>query len=128
MSSTLRWSRAAAVGRLSHGAASRRTNSSDSVGAPLRRFRHLDTYRKSVAQVFEMGDDQDLFKLGLDRLNRFDDAIAALLVLRAEALVDDERLQPRAGTMSQEPGERDANGEVHAKAFTAAEHLVAARA
>ena len=65
--------------------------SADGVRRPLRRLGDLDTDREALAQVLQVGDDQDLLELGLDGLDRFDDAVAALLVLRAEALVDDQR-------------------------------------
>src|SRR5216683_2311594 len=127
MSSTLPRSRAAAVSRLSHGEGCPGTISADSVRTALWRFGHLNADGETVAQVFQVGDDQDLFELGLDGLNGLDDAIAAVLILRAEALVDDERLQPRAGAMGQQTRQRDANRKIDAKAFAAAEHLVAAR-
>src|SRR5579859_930536 len=82
---------------------SRSEISADSVRTPERRFGNFDPHGKAIPQVFEMGDNQDLLELGFDRLNRFDDPIAAVLILRAEALVDDEGLQSRAGAMRQQP-------------------------
>src|SRR5262249_60073661 len=75
-----------------------------------------------------MCDHEDLLELGLDGLDRLDNALAAFLVLRAEALINDQRLQPRTGAVSEEARQSDANGEVHAEALATAEQLVAAGA
>src|SRR5437763_7921421 len=96
--------------------------STDCVGTPRRRFSDLNSYRKPLPQILEVGDDQDLLELGLDRLNGFDNAIAPVLVLRPEAFIHDQRLQPRAGSVCQQARQRDANREVHAKALATAEH------
>src|SRR5438105_4433128 len=59
-------------------------------------FGHFDTMRKRVLEVFYMGDDQNLFKIRLDRLDHLDQLLPSLAVLRTKAFVQNQRLQFRA--------------------------------
>ena len=75
-----------------------------------------------------MGDDEDAGEVFLDGVDGFDQALAALGVLAAEAFVDDQGLQARAGAFGQDAREGQADGEVDAELFAAAEVFVGALA
>src|SRR5215207_2444964 len=75
----------------------------DDEGAALRGLRHLDAHRKTIPKVLEVRDDEDLFEVGFDGLDGFDDAVTALQVLGSEAFVDNQRLEPRARAVRQQP-------------------------
>ena len=56
-----------------------------------------------------------------------DEALDALLVLRPEALVHDERADADAAALGEQLGQGDAQGEVDAEGLAAGEGLVGAR-
>src|SRR5438128_2385306 len=79
-------------------------------------------------QPVQVRDDEDLLEVVADAVDRFDEAIAAFGVLRAEAFVDDEGLQSGARAAGQQLREGDTDGEVGAERLAAAEELVLAGA
>jgi len=52
----------------------------------------LDARWEGVLQLIQVRDDQDLCKIGLDRVDGLDQALTSLGVLRAETFVDDQCL------------------------------------
>ena len=58
----------------------------------LRRFPNVDPGRESFLEFIDMGNDDDLFKIILNGIDRFDQPFPALAILRAKAFVDDQRL------------------------------------
>src|SRR5690349_20163789 len=89
-----------------------------------RRLDHVDTRGEFVLQLVNMGNDQDLLEVILDRADRLHQALSPLRVMGAEALVDDQRLQLGPRPVGQQPAEGDAHREVDAESLAAAEHLV----
>ena len=77
-------------------------------------------YRELVPQLVDVGDDQDPAKVVLDRVDRLNQPLAALGVLSAEALVDDQHLELGAGTPGQQLAEGDADRKVDPERLAAA--------
>jgi hypothetical protein len=75
-----------------------------------------------------VGDDEDAGEVALDGVDGFDEALAALGVLAAEAFVNDEGLKAGAGAFGEDLGEGEADGEVDAEFFAAALVFVGAGA
>src|SRR5262249_16007554 len=65
---------------------------------------HLDARWEAVFQLVDVRDHEDAREVVLDCLDRFEEAVAPFLVLRAEAFVHEQRLQPGAGAARQQPG------------------------
>ena len=59
-------------------------------------FSDLDLHWKGRLELVEMRDDQHLFEILADFLDRFDELFQPLLVLSAEALVDKEGVEAGA--------------------------------
>ena len=66
------------------------------------RFGDLDAVGEIIFQFFDVGDDQDLFKILADDVDGFDQALAPLGVLVAKTLIDDQGLQLGAGASGQD--------------------------
>src|SRR5512140_3956808 len=96
--------------------------------AALGRLLHLDARREGVLELVEVRDDQDLGEVILYQVDGLDQALPALDVLRAKALVDDQRLQPRPLALRQHLRQRQPDGEVHAESLATRVHLVGAQA
>ena len=75
-----------------------------------------------------MGNDDNLFKIILNGVDRLDQPLPALHILGAKTLVDDQRLQPGAGSAGQDFADGDANGKVDPKSLAAGKELVVAGA
>src|SRR5947208_10324171 len=98
------------------------------VGAASGGLGDFDAHREAVPQILEVRDDEDLLELGLNGLDGFHDALAAFLVLRAEAFVDDQCLEAGTSPGSQQLRQGDANREVDAESLATRKQLVRARA
>ncbi len=66
-----------------------------------------------------MGDHQDFFKIVLDRVDRFDQSLAANSVLAAETFVNHQGLQARPGALGQHLRERQPDGKIDPEGFPA---------
>src|SRR5581483_6804541 len=87
-------------------------------------FRHLDTLREGVFQFLDVRNDEDFLEIVLDGVQDFDEPLPALAVLRAEAFVENQRLQLRAGAPRQQPRKGDTHREVDTERLAAAEEFV----
>ena len=73
-----------------------------------------------------MCDDHYLLEVVLDGLDGPNEPLQPGRVLRAEPLVYEQRGQRRARPVSQQPGQRDTQGEVYPERLSAAVGLIAA--
>ena len=88
-------------------------------------FGHLNVGRKSVFQTLDVSDDKDLFEVLADGLDRFDQVVQTLLVLRAEPLIDNERAETRARAVGRKFGQGDADGKIDPEGLSAGIELIA---
>src|SRR5579884_4203071 len=94
----------------------------------LRIFSDLDPLRERIFEFLYVRNDQNFLKIVLNGVNNLDQLLASLAVLRAKALVQNQRLQPRARPVREQARQGDADGKVDAEGLAAAEELIGARA
>ena len=66
------------------------------------RFGDFDAIGEIIFQFFDVGDDEDFFKILADDIDRLNQALAPLGVLVAKTLIDDQGLQLGAGASGQD--------------------------
>ncbi len=96
-------------------------------GAQERVFFDFNMGSEGIFQIAQVRDNDYFGKIVLDSFDDFDQALQSLVILSAEAFIDHQGTQTRARAPSQHFGERNTQGEINAKGFTARKEFVISR-